>query len=210
MVVSHNLGAVRNLCSRVLVLHDGTPRFLGGTDEAISIYHEFVAQSRSASPELQGALPVEFAEFTLLGPDGTKTSHLEGNDEVSFRVRVKLNVAVEEPAFSLTITTEAGIPVYGDTNWQWAGDRSRRQAGEEIVCDIRIPARLTTGSYTAVAGVMWDQDVEKQLSTRPIVFYVSGRSTARGIVDLGASFSVEGAPSDAGTSTGTGTAEAQT
>src|SRR5207253_6704945 len=69
MVVSHNLGAVRNLCSRVLVLHDGTPRFLGATDEAISVYHEFVAQSRSASPELQGAAPVQFTEFTLLGPD---------------------------------------------------------------------------------------------------------------------------------------------
>jgi ABC-type polysaccharide/polyol phosphate transport system ATPase subunit len=200
LVVSHNLGAVRNLCRRVLVLHDGTPRFLGPTDEAISIYHELVAQSRTTEHDLQGKAPVEFSEFALLGKDGARTSHIEGNDDVSFRVRVTLRVPIQNPAFSLTISTEAGMPVYSDNDWQATEERVRYEAGEEIVCDIRLPARLTTGSYTAVAGVFWDGDVEKQLSTRPLVFYVSGRGMARGIVDLGASFAV-GRPSDAPRST---------
>jgi ABC-type polysaccharide/polyol phosphate transport system ATPase subunit len=194
LVVSHNLGAIRNMCRRVLVLHDGTPRFLGDTDEAISLYHELVAQSRSDAPGLEGTPPVAFTDFALLNKDGNRTSHIEGNEEVTFQVRIRPRLPIEEPVFSLMISTEAGMPVYLDNNWRWAGQKVRSGPGEEVLCEIRVSARLTTGSYTAVAGLMWDRDPEKQLSTLPLYFYISAQGTAQGLVDLGASFDVRQAP----------------
>lgn len=38
LFVSHNLSAVRNLCTRAIVLKDGRMKFDGGVEEAISIY----------------------------------------------------------------------------------------------------------------------------------------------------------------------------
>ncbi|MCU1449137.1 MAG: transporter ATP-binding protein, partial [Acidimicrobiales bacterium] len=191
IVVSHNLSSVRNLCSRVLVLHDGRPVFLGPTDEAISVYHEVLATSHSTAPELEGAAPVELVEFALLNKEGRRTSHVESGEEISLLIRIRLRVAQEEPVFSFSIATEAGMPIYGNTNWGYFSERVSYGADQELVCRIRMPALLMTGSYTAIGNVMWDQDHEKQLSSKPLVFYVSGRNLGHGIVDLGASFEVD-------------------
>ena len=194
LVVSHNLGAIKKLCPRVLVLHDGTPRFLGDTDEAISLYHELVAQSRSADDGLEGQPPVTFTDFGLLDHEGARTSHVEGDEDVTFQVRIRPNVPIEDPVFSLLISTEDGTPMYLDSNYQWGGQTVRSAQGEEVLCEIRVPARLITGSYTATAGLTWNRDSQNQLSSRPLYFYVSAQSTAQGLVDLGASFEVRPAP----------------
>jgi ABC-type polysaccharide/polyol phosphate transport system ATPase subunit len=194
IVVSHNLSAVRNLCPRVLLLNDGQPAFLGPTDEAISIFHELIARASTTGGELDGAPPVEVVDFALVDKGGTRSSHVESGEPVTFTVRVRFNVPVEQPAFSILIVSESGMPLYSDTNWQFIGDRAHYEPGQELSCDIRLPLSLARGSFTAFAGMQWDEDPNKRLSTSPLVFYVSGRELVNGIVDLGASFEVhEGA-----------------
>ena len=192
LVVSHNLNAIRNLCERVLVVHDGEPMFLGGTDEAISVYHDLLDRSAALeSGQADGRSPVEIQHVDLVGEDGKSSAHLGAGETASLEATVKFNAAVDKPAFSVIIVTEAGVPVYIDSTYL---TRTRSfAAGETATCRIRFPAKLTTGSYTVRLGILWDEKNKRTVNSRPILFYVSGRPLVTGVTDLQAAFEIDAA-----------------
>ena len=196
VTVSHNLSAVRRLCSRALVVHDGTVRYDGHVDEAISLYHELLGEER----ELEGAAVDEdhravvggatILSCELLGADGAPTAHVQSGDMMTFRVHARADRDIAAPVVGFGVAAESGISVYAEgsalTTVPAVG------AGRELVCQVVVPARLPTGSYTASLSV---RDASVRLAvTKPLLFYVSGNSTARGLADLGAEFSVQAVP----------------
>ena len=61
LFVSHNLHAVRKLCSRGLVLHEGKLCMTGGAGEAVDYYHTLVNDDRARQEfERSGDLPVSW------------------------------------------------------------------------------------------------------------------------------------------------------
>ncbi|MCU1459989.1 MAG: hypothetical protein JWO37_64 [Acidimicrobiales bacterium] len=192
VVVSHNLNAIRNLCPRVLVVHDGEPRFEGPTDDAISVYHELLEQRRSttAGGEPGGHVPgpVEITGFDLFGADGQPTAHVASGDKVTFRIRARFREAVASPYFSFVLANEAGVPVYVDSTFL-LGSRGVG-AGEERTCHVQVPLAVTTGSYSARGGVRYGPEQEEQIGSQSVLFYVAGRELVKGIADLGATFEV--------------------
>jgi len=191
LVVSHNLNAIRNLCDRVVVLHDGAVEFVGGTDEALSVYHDVLDRAALHDDGGSGAAAV-ITTARIVGDDGTTTSHVRAGEEAVLEVGARFNRAVDSPAFSIVLTTESGVPVYIDSTYL-TGTR-RFEAGEEATCRIRFAARLTTGSYTVRCGLRWDDQGEGQVTSRPLLFYVSGRPMVSGAADLGAVFEIDGGP----------------
>ena len=204
VVVSHNLNAVRRMCNRTMVLHDGLVRFTGDTNEAISIFHDLLGEERDPEDAgvSQGGKKVrrgvaEVESLELLGPDGEPTGHVESGGEVVFRLTVRFDEAVEDPVFGFAVTSEGGTPVYSEGNLQ---DRfGRFQAGERAVCDIKVGLSLTTGSYSAGASVA-DRDLAELASSKPRLFYVSGRRMVKGVADLHGTFTVTSQPNDAAAS----------
>jgi ABC-type polysaccharide/polyol phosphate transport system ATPase subunit len=187
VVVSHNLNAIRNLCSRVLVLQNGQARFLGPTIEAISAYHALIEESTHHT--VSSSSRVTRIECELLGPDGLPTRHLITGDNATVRIRATFGAAVEEPTFALVLSTDGGLPIYSDSNH--LSTRRRVAEGQEVVCDVRFRATLTTGSYLLQGIVRWDNDQDAISESDAVTFFVSGRHLVHGIVDLGATFSVE-------------------
>ena len=81
VVVSHNLNAVRNMCQRTILIHDGEMRFDGDTNEAISLYHDLLAEPRPGMeteiPRPASSAPISSAtscRFEFIGPEGTRPS----------------------------------------------------------------------------------------------------------------------------------------
>jgi ABC-type polysaccharide/polyol phosphate transport system ATPase subunit len=192
LVVSHNLNAIRNLCERVLVVHDGEPVFLGRTDEAISVYHDLLDRSAAIeSGQADGRSPVEILSVDLVDADGKSTAHLTAGEPAALEATVQFHTDVERPAFSIVLVTEQGVPVYVDSTYM-TGTRSFA-AGEKASCRIRFPAKLTTGSYTVRLGILWDEKNRRMVNSRPILFYVSGRPLVTGVADLQADFDIDAA-----------------
>ena len=195
VLVTHNLTATRNMCDRTLVMHDGTPRFLGDTSEAISVYHELLAtaprdtdgdSSGDAATGTTEAPPVSEIEAVVLGPDGEPTSYIDHDTEVTVRMTATFRDAVDEPVYGLTMAAATGTIVYSDsTAMQPTGPVA---AGQTVTVDMRLAPRVVTGTYDIRAVVAWGGSQEDRLASRPVSFFVSGRRGAQGIADLGATF----------------------
>ena len=63
--VSHSAGAVRDLCTRVLVLEKGRLTFDGGVDEGISFLHDDEAPRKGAAKDSVAAAAARIAESSL-------------------------------------------------------------------------------------------------------------------------------------------------
>lgn len=193
VVVTHNLAAVRNLCDRVLLLHDGTPRFEGPTDEAISLFHEFLQQGTVQEGGVEKDVPVRVEGFDVLGPDGTSTSYLRAEEEATFRLHVRFLRRVDAPHFGFRLTTQSGQIVYADGTYASGATRSF-EAGEEATWEARLRLPLVTGTYTAFWGVQFGKEPEHSVGAGPRTFYLSGRPMVKGYVDLEATFDLRGGP----------------
>jgi lipopolysaccharide transport system ATP-binding protein len=193
LVVSHNLNAVRQLCDRVLVLHNGVSRFLGSTPEALSEYHKAIDENRE--PERMGLEEddparlgvAEILQFELLGEGDVPTAHLALGRPVVFRIRARFHEAVKNPTFGILLTTAAGDPVYYENS-------GRTPAGlvgpGDVECRIELAAPLTTGTFMATAALRSTEPPARLSRTEPMSFYVDGRPFVSGVADLGARFEV--------------------
>ena len=191
VVVSHNMAAVRSLCSRTIVLDGGVPVFEGATDEAISIFHEMLAKRGISAEELPA---IKITDFTLQDEQGNPTAHFEVGDEMTFCVEAQFAEPSENPAVLLRIYTEDGQLVYGEV--PVLSEPTPVDAGGTVRWIVRLPALLPTRSYSAEALVGTRLAVDAPMSgSRPILFYVSGRPFVLGAADLRASFEARAYPS---------------
>ena len=203
VVVSHNLNAVRQLCPRTVLLHEGTMRHDGKTEDAISLYHDLLGEARESLdtvPDQRAErldVAAEFGAVELIGPDGRPTAHVDPNDEVVFRVTVQVDRPLDDAVFGFAIGTETGQPVYSDST-PWVG-MARVEAGEAIL-ETRMRLALVGGTYMASVSLRSTDGVTLLARVpRALLFYVSSRVRVGGIADLAATFDVRpvGAPTSA-------------
>jgi ABC-type polysaccharide/polyol phosphate transport system ATPase subunit len=204
VVVSHNLNAIRQLCDRALVLHDGVMHHDGDVDDGIGIYHSLLGEfSDPDSPDLRGGTQVEngvgaIESVELLDTDGGPLRHVNGGDVVDVRVRARFDRAVDRPVVGMAIIAGNGVNVYSEST----ATRPFRAvaAGERVSYRARLKMPLTTGSYNLRAGLYRVLDEFYAMSqldeSKPMPFFVSGRTGMGGLVDLAAEFSMDEALDD--------------
>jgi ABC-type polysaccharide/polyol phosphate transport system ATPase subunit len=209
VVVSHNLNAIHNLCSRAMLLRDGQPVCFGATDQTISRYHELLAGDaqysayRSDVPREEAAGIAEIVSFELLDSAGRRATSLNTGDEATLRLAARCRRAMAHPVFQFALGTDTGVLVYADRT-----DGTRGYAaGEEMSCEMRFRLPIGTGTYQARAVIMERssatpsgdgsslqlltgraQGDPSEVYTLPLLFYVSGREGVVGMVDLQASW----------------------
>jgi ABC-type polysaccharide/polyol phosphate transport system ATPase subunit len=192
-IVSHNLNAVRRLCSRTIVIHDGAVRFDGDTVEAIALYHELLgASDETDDPMLAnehrsvGAGDLERIE--LLGADGEPTRHIGSGGEMTLEVVVRFRRPFDtESVLGVTVLNEAGIHVYGESWLLPMGDGGFAE-GDLVQMRVGFRPELATGSYSLQANVATFDRARLTALPSPILFFAAGRHGVRGIADLKADF----------------------
>lgn len=191
VVVSHNLNAVRGMCPRTLVVHNGHLDFDGETPDAITRYHDLLAAT-SSTGVLDGGVHVDpkgvVEEFDLLDATGQATGHVRADEEVTFAMRVRFTEEVDSPLVGLNIMSESGVLVYSDTP-SWSGEGHFR-AGEVVTFDVKLVPKLAAGSYSAQVGLASAAGSLLVAAPEPVLFYVEGRGTVGGVADLAARFEV--------------------
>jgi ABC-type polysaccharide/polyol phosphate transport system ATPase subunit len=201
VVVSHNLNAIRRMCSRSLVVHDGGIRYDGPTDQALSEYHELIGthdavDASSLNGHQTNVRPAaSFVDFKLLGMDGQPTSHVDGGEKVTFRASLRFEQRVADPLLNFSIISESGVLVYAIPRTMEGGSF---EPGQTATVDVAVRLALSSGSYSARLGMVSSDRFETLApSTAPLLFYVSGRSAAKGLADLDAEVALSSSSPDA-------------
>ena len=184
LVVSHNMNAIRLLCRRTMLLHDGRAIYNGDTNEAISKYHDILGKlEQNAAGSEGGDIAVSDLSLTK---DGAPTAHVAAGDEVTFSLDVSFARPARQPILVFRIYNESGQLVYGETILA-----DPVEVGTRLRFDVRLRVALPTGSYTVETSV----GLEPRQGTvyavpPPLTFFVSGRPMVRGSADLRAVFDV--------------------
>jgi ABC-2 type transport system ATP-binding protein len=196
VVVSHNLTAVRRLCSRVVVMDAGSPRFVGPTSEGLSAYHQLL-DSRASEDGSDSHAAIRIVRTELLDTSGKPTYQVAAGEEANVRIHARIVRAVEKPLLGLVMSADSGLLVYQEGTTP-AGLRAFR-AGERLTIDIRFPVRLPTGTYSVQGLARWGREDDEKGVGPPVSFYVVGRPWVYGTADLEASFelSSDGSLTDA-------------
>ncbi len=102
LFVSHNMGAVRSLCEKGIVLHGGQVVYAGDIANSIETYHKLagLSETREKSTGLQPR-GSGFSEVTLLSHEG---STIQQSDPLEFGT--ELHIAKEVAGFSLICVLE--------------------------------------------------------------------------------------------------------
>jgi lipopolysaccharide transport system ATP-binding protein len=123
LFVSHNMGAIRQLTSECVVIHDGGVLFRGPSDKAVDRYLDEQRSTASAStsvvdlPRMRwaGDRSVEFVDVEILSPPNRKLTAGQ-RLQIGAAVRAKENIA--SFAFAVTIYKNDGEPLataFGDS-----------------------------------------------------------------------------------------------
>jgi len=102
LFVSHNMAAVKSLCTRAIVLKNGVSVFEGDTDEAVDFYLK--ANQVILNPNLyditnrSGNKMVLFSKFKILNSRGETTDKILNGENLSFCFEIKTQKLIRENA----------------------------------------------------------------------------------------------------------------
>lgn len=197
VTVSHNLPTVRRLCERVMLLNNGAPVYDGDPAEAISRYHELLSMHEDpldgeAGPRFD-ATALRIVSFEIADEHGEPTAEFTSAQPITGRLRVRALQDLDDVVVGLTLETAEGIHLYGEMS---AGrSMGALSQGSEVAFTVTFAARLGTGSYALKAWLL-HPDMRTLLGeTRRRTFFVTGRSTVNGAVDMEATIARDIPPS---------------
>jgi lipopolysaccharide transport system ATP-binding protein len=160
LFVSHNMGAVQQLCSKCVVLEKGAVIFSGKTNEAIAQYlehsHLTSAQGnlkdRPRGHDVTLTALLEKISITSAEPNGAGTIDSTKPIKVELTLRAKQNL---KTGFYLSIKDENRRPVLLLSSGHLRGkDFSLKKGKQTVSCSID-PTYLTSGRYSIDCGLLY-------------------------------------------------------
>jgi ABC-type polysaccharide/polyol phosphate transport system ATPase subunit len=123
VLVSHNLETVRNLCSHLLWVEDGSIVAAGPADEVIDGYLQsqegwYARRDADGTHMFQrwGSREIELTAVRLLGADGRERDEFYVGEPLTVEMAYEAREPVEEPAFGLGFFRRDGLFISGPDN----------------------------------------------------------------------------------------------
>ena len=150
--VSHDLGAVRQMCQHVVLLHQGEIVSQGPADQVADAYLKRVKtigdERLSFSSRMGGEYPrwgsgeIEVVSVDLLGGEGLPTRVVTPGESVTIRLGYQVREAVQKPVFGIGLYRSDGTYLNG-CNHDWRDHPihlTATEPGESGEVDLALPA----------------------------------------------------------------------
>jgi ABC-type polysaccharide/polyol phosphate transport system ATPase subunit len=179
VLVSHNLNAVRQLCTDTLVLHRGDVRFQGPTDDALVAYQRALDDDDAVDRvgEGSGMLP-PIRDVARL----TDVRITASRGEADIVASVEVAQPWPSSAVALLVSTRAGLPVYYECSPELGALEPGRWTYR-----ARLQTPFPPGEFAAMVVFRSLEPEGRFDRTRPLPFTSDGRPAAAGLADLRAS-----------------------
>jgi lipopolysaccharide transport system ATP-binding protein len=168
LLVSHNMRAIQQLCTRAILLQNGDLRVDGNADECIKIYlasaisgdlKNSVDLEQSVVAGRKGSRDCRFTSFELTDLEGNPTaSFLFGQPfQVNMAIRASRNIG--NIRFGFSFVSRLGVEIMGTTVSDAGIEAYIEEGINHYRCDVD-PMILTPGIYTIRAAIFHPQGLQ--------------------------------------------------
>ena len=149
LFVSHNMAAVRSLCTRGIVLQNGTQIFDGTANEAVDVYTtqcNVVERTRIAENIQQKMNYLSDLRISLNGTEQSETTILGNQQTVELRIEGFTSVPVMA-SVKLIFKTLSGTPIMCYAEGRCTGQLELIEGNFSYVRLIALPQYMAQGDY---------------------------------------------------------------
>lgn len=209
LFVSHDLGAIRALCSRVILLNDGRIEADGSPTYVLNRYQKIIMSREAAylqesnvpNDEQEQVAPghtfrhgdgsAEIVTVELLNSLGQRVEVVETGEALRCRVRVRFHADLEDPVFGFVIRNRHGIHLYG-TNTKVQGiPTGRVYRGETVEITFAFDCWVAPDSYSISIAVHSYAAVSFDWLDGALFFRVVSAIPIEGVANLNAGITVQ-------------------
>lgn len=202
VLVSHDLGLVKQLCNRAIFLMDGRVQAAGDPSDVINRYVGSVLEKQKAWKTSEDAAhgiavshrhgdgAVEIRALELMGEDGTPTRAVRAGERVTVRLHIYFHQAQPEPMAGILVRTRNGLDAFG-TNTQAEGiDLPACAAGDALEIEFTFVCLLTPQEYTLTVAAQHATGHSHDWLDDAVAFHVVDSAKRAGIANLPAKIAV--------------------
>lgn len=193
LFVSHDLGLVKQLSDRAILLLGGRIEAEGAPKDVINRYIGLVLERQAPPDRKADRLPASFRHgdgtsevlsVRMLNARGEETLSVASGEPVTVRVRSRFHRDVVDPMVGILIRTRIGMDVYGTNTRIEQIDLGSFGAGDELEVDFRIECWLTPQQYTLTVATQSADGSSHDWLDDAIAFDVVDTRVAAGVANL--------------------------
>ena len=195
LFVSHDLGLVKQLSDRALLLLGGRIHAEGDPKDVINRYIGLVLEKqrrdvdRSGPREMQGSFrhgdgTSEILEIQLLNARGEPLRTFSSGERVTVRVRSLFRRPKSGPMVGILIRTRIGMDVYGTNTRLEQVELGDFEAGDELETQFSFDCWLTPQEYTLTVATQNADGSSHDWVDDAIAFDVIDTRVAAGVANL--------------------------
>jgi len=193
LFVSHDLGLVKQLSDRAILLYRGRIEAQGRPSDVINRYIGLVLEKQEPAERKDERIRASFRhgdgaseilEVQLLNARGEPALSVASGEPVTVRVRSRFHQARRDPMVGLLIRTRIGMDVYGTNTSIEHASLGDFQAGDELEVDFAIECWLTPQSYTLTVATQNADGSSHDWLDDAIAFDVVDTRVAAGVANL--------------------------
>jgi ABC-type polysaccharide/polyol phosphate transport system ATPase subunit len=215
LFVSHDLGAVRALCSRAILLNSGHVEANGQPSDVLNRYQRLIMAREEAfdaalldEPALLNEGPgvrEQLVQFTYRHGDGSAkilnvelldASHrlvelVETGEPVLVKIKVLFETSIEEPVCGFMIRNRHGIHLYGTNTQLQESDFGPVRRGDVVEVVFAFNCWLAPDAYSIAAAAHSPDAVSFDWVDGALFFQVMSATRMEGVANLNATVTVK-------------------
>jgi ABC-type polysaccharide/polyol phosphate transport system ATPase subunit len=192
LFVSHDLGLVKQLSDRAILLLNGRMEAEGAPKDVINRYIGLVLEKQEA-PGRKDRLPASFRHgdgtseiqaVELVNSRGEAVASFASGEDVTVRVRCRFHRAQKDPMVGILIRTRIGMDVYGTNTRIEQKELGAMEPGDELEVNFRIACWLTPQQYTLTVATQSPDGSSHDWLDDAVAFEVVDTRVAAGVANL--------------------------
>jgi ABC-type polysaccharide/polyol phosphate transport system ATPase subunit len=193
LFVSHDLGLVKQLSHRAILLLNGRMEAQGAPSDVINRYIGLVLEKQQSTQEKRQRFEAsyrhgdgvsEILSADLLNAAGQPATSVAGGETVTVRVRSRFHHPACDPMVGILIRNRIGMDVYGTNTRIEKEYLGSYQPGDELEVDFHFACWLTPQQYTLTVATQGPDGSSHDWLDDVIPFDVVDTRMAAGVANL--------------------------
>lgn len=172
LIVSHDSSAIKAICSKAILMNNGTIVKQGSPEDVLDLYNALVADRNSNNilqnkvedgkiRTIHGTGEAKVTGIKLMGPEQQVSEVFTVGQTMTMHVDVKVNAPIERLIFGYGIKDRLGQVIYGTNTHLKEMPIINAAAGSEYSFLVKFNANLGPGSYSIQTSLTSTEDYFK-------------------------------------------------